>query len=38
MSALQGVRAMEIWTGDRLDNQKALQMMEMVEGGQLKVC
>ncbi|MCD8133548.1 MAG: hypothetical protein LUE19_06815 [Clostridiales bacterium] len=35
MSAFQGIRAMEIWTGKRLDDEKAIQMVELVESHKL---
>ncbi len=35
MSAFQGIRAMEIWTGKRLDNEKSIKMVELVENHKL---
>lgn len=35
MSAFQGIRAMEIWTGQRLDDEKAVKMVELVENHKL---
>ncbi|MCD7864747.1 MAG: shikimate dehydrogenase [Clostridiales bacterium] len=35
MSAFQGIRAMEIWTGKRLDDEKAIRMVELVESHKL---